>query len=105
MIIINGERWMARLVSPSHPALMSPNGPALGCCDDITKTIYISNSIHPSQTKKVLCHELVHAAMFAYDVVLTYEEEELIAEIMSIFGEEIIDLTDVLFDRIRRGRY
>jgi hypothetical protein len=43
--------------------------------------------------------------MFAYDVILGYEEEELIAEIIATFGEEIIDLTDAVFDKIRRGRY
>jgi hypothetical protein len=42
--------------------------------------------------------------MFAYDVKLGLEEEELLAEIISIFGEEIIDLTDIMFERIKRGR-
>jgi hypothetical protein len=43
--------------------------------------------------------------MFAYNVALSFNEEELLAEIISIFGEEIIDITDAMFDRIRRGRY
>jgi hypothetical protein len=47
----------------------------------------------------------VHASMFAYDVILSFEEEELIAEIISIFGEEIIDITDIMFNKIIRGRY
>jgi hypothetical protein len=43
--------------------------------------------------------------MFAYNIALGYEEEELLAEIISIFGEEIIDITDIMFDRIQKGRY
>jgi hypothetical protein len=97
MIIINGERWMARLVSPSHPALMSPNGPALGCCDDITKTIYISNSVHPSQVKKVLCHELVHAAMYSYNVDINDYEEEIVADLIATYGDEIIALSNIVY--------
>lgn len=83
-----------------------PNGDfAIGACNDSTKTIYINNELYGEEFEMVLCHELVHAAMFAYDITLGYDEEELIAEIIATFGEEIIDLTDELFERIRRGRY
>lgn len=106
MFTINGEYWCVVLVMPYDVALLMPNGDfAIGACNDATKTIYISNDLHGEEFEQTLCHELVHAAMFAYDVSLGYEEEELIAEIISIFGEEIIDLTDLLFKRIRRGRY
>jgi hypothetical protein len=43
--------------------------------------------------------------MFAYDVMLDLEDEEMLAEIIATFGEEIIDLTDIMFDEIRRGRF
>lgn len=106
MFFINGEKWWVVLVRPYDVALKMPNGDyAIGACNDSTKTIYISNALYGEKFEKVLCHELVHAAMFAYDVTLGYEEEELIAEIIATFGEEIIDLTDIMFDKIRRGRY
>lgn len=41
--------------------------------------------------------------MFAYDILLERDDEEMLAEIVSTFGEEIIDLTDIMFDKIRRG--
>lgn len=105
MFIINGEQWWILLVDPYDDALLMPSGgQAVGACSDANKTIYINNQLYGEEFETVLCHELVHAAMFAYDVVLTHDEEELIAEIISIFGEEIIDLTDILFDKIR-GRY
>lgn len=106
MFTINGERWFIALVAPDDMALMVRNNEfALGACYDNIKTIYISNQLHGDLFEKVLCHELVHAAMFAYDVILDLEEEELIAEIIATFGEEIIDITDILFDQIVKGRY
>lgn len=106
MFTINGERWQVVLVMPYDIALLMPDGrQALGACNDSTKTIYINRELVGEDFEQVLCHELVHAAMFAYDVMLGYDEEELIAEIIATFGEEIIDLTDMLFDKIRRGRY
>ena len=106
MFTINGERWWVVLVAPADVALLMPNGNfALGACNDSTKTIYISNELHGEAFEQVLCHELVHASMFAYDVMLEHDEEELIAEIIATFGEEIIDITDIMFERIRRGRY
>ena len=106
MFIINGEQWWIVLVMPYDIALLMPDGDfAVGACNDSTKTIYLSNELYGNEFEKVLCHELVHAAMFAYDVLLDHDDEELFAEIISMFGEEIIDLTDVMFDEIRRGRY
>lgn len=106
MFTINGERWWIVIVAPYDVALLMPNGDfAIGACNDATKTIYLSCELEVEQFEMVLCHELVHAAMFAYDVILTIEEEEMLAEIIATFGEEIIDLTDLIFERIRRGRY
>ena len=106
MFTINGEQWFIVLVMPYDVALLMPNGNyALGACNDATKTIYISNELYVEVFEQVLCHELVHASMFAYDMKLDHNEEELIAEIISVFGEEIIDITDIMFDKIRRGRY
>ena len=106
MFCINNEYWSVVLVYPDDIALLMPNGRyALGACNDMTKTIYISNELHGEEFEKVLCHELTHAAMFAYDVILGHDEEELLAEVIATFGEEIIDITNVFFEKIRRGRY
>ena len=106
MFTINGEQWFIVLVKPYDDALFMPNGNyALGACNDATKTIYISDVLHGEMFEQVLCHELVHACMFAYNVLLEHYEEELLAEIISVFGEEIIDITDIMFERITRGRY
>ena len=106
MFVINGERWDIVLVQPYDIELLMPNNNyALGACNDFNKTIYLSNELYGEMFEQVLCHELVHASMFAYNILLDYDEEELIAEIISVFGEEIIDITDIMFDRITKGRY
>ena len=106
MFSINGEQWWIKLVTATDVSLLMPNGRfAVGACDDLTKTIYINYALDDEDFEQVLCHEIVHAAMFAYNIRLEYHEEELLAEIISIFGEEIISITDVVFNRITKGRY
>lgn len=106
MFQINGETWWILLVPPDDISLLMPNGDfAIGTCNDSMKTIYINAALYGEEFERVLCHEIVHAAMFAYDVMLDLEDEEMLAEIIATFGEEIIDLTDIMFDEIRRGRF
>ena len=100
MISINGEIWRIRIVPPYHPILYRRGNPALGCCDDITKCIYISNILSQSEMRDVLCHELTHAVMFSYDVAVSDEIEEVIAETVATFGNEIIALTHMAYDKM-----
>jgi hypothetical protein len=72
-------------------------------CYDDTKTIYISSAIEDDDYlfQKVLCHEVVHAAMFSYGIYLPYDQEELMADIIATYGEEIIDIANNLFTHLR----
>lgn len=102
MIEINNEKWEIHLVSPFHFQLMRSDGTyTLGVCDDNSKKIYINNSLSSHYIKKVLCHELTHAAMFSYNINLTYEQEELLADLMATYGQEIIYITNGIFKRIK----
>lgn len=101
-MIINGLRWSVRLVAPSHPMLLTPwKSHALGVCDKVTRTIYIDKTLRPAKVKQVLCHEIVHAVVFSYGIILTYEEEEVMAEFVSKYGEEIMHLTHFIYNGIR----
>lgn len=73
-------------------------------CDDNLKCIFVSTGLSMVLLKKVLCHEIVHAAMFSYNVELTLEQEELIADLVATYGEEVIDATDQMFKKIK-GAY
>jgi hypothetical protein len=102
MIIINGKRWRVQLVPPSHPYLLTHNlTTAFGCCDNVKKTIYINNTLSAEMIKKVLCHEIVHASMTSYKVKLNHRDEELVADIISTYGEEIIELTNSTYSTFK----
>lgn len=108
MININGEEWRVALVSPFDPMLQrSDKSYTLGVCDDITKTIYMSNNLSQEYMERVLCHELTHAAMFSYNIELTLEQEEILADLIATYGQEIVHITNLVFKRIveKRGRY
>lgn len=101
MFNICGENWSLKLVSNNHPKILRLSGePALASCDDETKTIYISQDVPPHMLKKVLCHEITHAAMFSHDVFMTLEQEELVADLMATYGAEILNITNQVFDDI-----
>ena len=100
-MIINGVRWRVRMVSPSHPMLLTPwMTHALGVCDKVTQTIYIDKTLKPAKVKEELCHEIVHACMFSYAVDLSYDEEEMVAELMSKYGDEIIKWSNRIYNGI-----
>lgn len=105
MITINNEKWEIHLVSPFHSQLQrSDGGFALGVCDDNFKRIYINNELNSHYIKKVLCHELTHAAMFSYNIDLSIEQEELLADLMATYGQEIIHITNGIFKRIKERK-
>lgn len=105
---INGEDWVVQFVSPYNPYLvrLDGRGYTLGTCDDLLKIIFINERLPEEQVRKVLGHELTHASMFSYNIDLPIDFEEILAEIIAIYGEEIVYLTDSLFQNImkKRGR-
>lgn len=92
-------------VSSNHPYLMRSNGSfTLGSCDNTTHTIYICEQLTMEKFKKVLCHELTHAAMFSYDVNLSIDQEEILADLIATYGQEIIYTTNKIFNRIKKNK-
>ena len=101
MFNINGINWDIKRVSFNHPSIRRiDNSVALASCDNTTKTIYLSETIPKDKLKKVLCHEITHAAMFSYGVDMSLEQEELIADLIATYGGEIIDVTNRIFSRM-----
>lgn len=105
MFKINNYDWKIKKTSPNHPKLLKDDGTyALGSCDKDALTIYLSDIIPKNKIKKVLCHEITHAAMFSYSIYMTYDQEELVADLIATYGEEIINITNKIFNKIR-GRF
>lgn len=89
-------------VSPySHFLYQGDNSYALGACVDTTKTIYINKELSLRKLKQVLGHEITHAAMFSYDVALSHDQEELLADLVATYGQEIINITNEIFNKIK----
>ena len=98
MFLINNIYWKLAFVEPNYPLLMRYDGNySIGACDNLTRTIYINNTLTGSLLKKVLCHQLTHAAMFSYGVALSLEQQELVADLISTYGDEIIYITNKIF--------
>ena len=103
MFIINHDIWIIKFIQPYDEIFRMDNGDfTIGVCDDNTKTIYLSSLLKGEKLKQVLCHEIVHAAMFSYNVELDYEQEELLANLIAIYGKEIVQITDNIFKRLSR---
>ena len=102
MFVINNEMWHIAICQPHDPMLRRSDGSyAIGACDDASKTIYLNKDLRGSYLKKVLCHELTHAAMFSYNVELSIQQEEVVADLIATYGEQIIDITDEIFEIIK----
>lgn len=105
MITINGEGWRVLLVSANHPQLMRENGTwSIGACDNMLKTIYVSEELDQEMMRKVLAHELTHAAMFSYDLEMDWQQEEVLADLIATYGQEIVCKTNIFFKRIKENR-
>lgn len=102
MFIINGIKWKIEFTNPNNPVFQNENGYALGVCDNFTKTIYLASFLEGSMLRKVLCHEIVHAAMFSYNIYLSLEQEEIIADIIATYGKEIINITNKVFKKLQQ---
>lgn len=101
MFLINNVYWKLAFVPSDFPLLQRLNGQySIGACDNLTRTIYINEHLQGALLKKVLCHQITHAAMFSYNVDLSIEQEELIADLISTYGQEIVYITNKIFTKL-----
>lgn len=101
MFTINGCTWHIKFVNPNNKILKRSNNTySVGVTDDATKTIYLSKQIYGKFLKKVLTHEITHCAMFSYNVKLSLEQEEIVADIISTYGSQIIRITNNIFSKM-----
>ena len=103
MFSLNGIEWAVQKVPPIYPKLFRSDGSlSIGACDNETRTIYLNNNLSGRMLRKVLAHEITHAAMFSYGVTLTYDQEELLADLLATYGDEIIATTNKVFRKIKK---
>ena len=103
MFEINGIQWDIVWVNPNSDNLRRSDGSiTVGVTDRNKKCIFLANSLRNGFLRKVLAHELCHCICFSYDIHMPIEQEEYLANWVSIYGTEVIYLLDDLMQRIRR---
>ena len=101
MFLINNVYWKLQFVSIDYPLLQRMDGTyTIGACDNLTRTIYINETLQGNLLRKVLCHQITHAAMFSYNVNLSIEQQELVADLISTYGDQIIYITNKIFNKL-----
>lgn len=98
---INGIPWIVRFVNPTSKTLMRSDGSvSVGCTDASTNSVYLSDALRGAFLRKVLTHELVHVVCFSYGFVVDLGTEELIADFLATYGNEILAVCEDLLERI-----
>ena len=50
--------------------------------------------------KKYSAMKLTHACMFSYNIQMSLEQEELLADLLATYGQEIVRMTNCIFGRL-----
>ena len=101
---INGIQWQILFVKPNSSELYrSDNTLTVGVTDFETRCVYLSNVLHGSFLEKVTCHELVHCFMFSYNIHISIEQEEFMADWFSVYGKDLVYLLDNLMNGFVSG--
>ena len=97
MFSINGYTWSLVFVNNNSKKLMRSDGSiTCGMTDWTDRCVYLSNKLRGGFLRKVLAHELCHTFCFSYNVVMPIEEEEYLADWISLYGSELVYLLDDL---------
>lgn len=106
MFEINGKVFDIQYVSPTHEKLMKWDGTyALGCTDARDMCVYVNKFLKGALLRKVVCHELVHCFCIAYGCVLDVETEEICADFLATYGQEVFEVADEVLSDLMRYRY
>lgn len=101
---VNNQEWTLLFVNPSNNNLKRSNGSiTIGMTDNNTKNVYINNKLNNYMTRKVIAHELCHCFCFSYDIYLPIDEEERLADWISLYGAELIYLLDDLLLKMKKA--
>ena len=88
---------------PISSELRRSNGTiSLGVTDNTTKTVTIADNVSDYMTDKILCHELVQVYSVSDGCDIDIETEEIIADFMSLYGRNIVDTADRIFDLLEQ---
>ena len=95
MFYINRVPWRIVFVNNNSHYLMRSDGSiTVGVTDWNDKAVYLSNSLRGAFLRRVMAHELCHCFCFSYGVEMPIDEEERLADWVSLYGAELIYILD-----------
>ena len=77
---------------------------SLAVTDANTSTVYISKWLKGAKLRHVVAHELCHCFCFSFDVHMPLEQEEYLADWISLYGADLVYLLDDLMTIITKNR-
>lgn len=99
---INGILWNIVFVRPNSNNLRRSDGSITFAVTDWNdKCIYVSTAPKSAFLRKILAHELCHCFCFSFDVHMPIEQEEYLADWVSLYGTDLIYLLDDLMRNLR----
>lgn len=104
MFIINGIEWDIVFVNNYSDDLKRSDGSrTVGVTDNGEKCVFLSKSLRGAFLRRVLAHELVHCFCFSYDIYIPLEEEERLADWVSLYGTDLVYLLDDLMQEMKKA--
>lgn len=103
MFVINNIEWDIVFLPPASPCLRRSDGSVTcGVTDFGDKCVYLSNMLQGEFLRKVIAHELCHCFCFSFNISMPIEQEEYLADWISLYGTDLIYLLDDLMRNILR---
>ncbi len=103
MFEINRVKWNIEFVPVTSPFLTRSDGSqSVGVTDANTATVYLSNRLKGAFLRRVVAHELCHTFCFSYSIHMPMEQEEYLADWVSLYGTDLIYLLDDLMGSLNR---
>lgn len=88
---INGIQWRVLFVEPYSDDLRRSDGTlTCGVTDGNTHEIYLSNLLRGTFLRKVVAHELCHCYCMSFNEYMPLEEEERLANWVSLYAEDLV---------------
>lgn len=104
MFIINNIMWQIVFVPSNSNKLMRSDGSiSLAVTDFNDKTVYVSDNVNNGYLRKIMAHELCHCFCFSYNIYMPIQQEEYLADWISLYGADLIYLLDDLMITLTRS--
>jgi hypothetical protein len=103
-IDIIGQEWTVELVAPHDPEMKVNGNCCAGVCWKNKYKICLSNEFMTPHAKNTIRHELTHAFIFSTQAAVpeAWDEEEM-SEFIGIYGKQISDLCEVIYNELYKG--